>query len=220
MNRSSEKAKRKKWLPRQFSLTLALAMFTIACIAMAWFNWTQRFARAAQAMEKMQVVVSYDAAWNNREKPQPDSIPKWKADIFGEDFCFEMNRLDIRQDSVESSPNFWQDLAKHQSAMPAVEVVKLQKIKVTTEAIEVLANLPLVEIFFFECQLEDGVLESLSNFPKLRTVLFSEVQQDLNYRLLAKSQQLTQIGLEDCKIDLETAEHLRAKLPEAFVFVF
>jgi len=204
----------------QFSLTLVLIGLTVACGAMAWAHSTQRFKRAAYAMEKLQVTVSYYAASNCREKPQLYTIPEWKAKWFGEDYCFRMNRLDIGYRSVASSPRFWKELAKHRRAMPEVEVVSLSLVKVDDEVMDVLSRLPLLELYFYQCELEDGVLEKLDRFPKLQTVLFLDIDQNLDYRKLAKSKQLVQIGLEDCEIDLETCEFLRAELPSAYVFAF
>lgn len=204
----------------QFSLTLALIGFTLVCVMMAWFNWTQRFARATRAMKELHVTVSYDEASNLREKPQPHKLPKWKGRIFGEDFCFRMNRLDIFSSSVESSPEFWKTLAKHRSAMSEVEVVLLSRVEVDGRALKTLEQLPLTEIYFIRCRFKDVDLDRLAGFAKLRTVLFSEIDQDVDYRRLSECEQLVQIGLEGCAIDLETADYLRANLPEAYVFAF
>ena len=218
MSDGPRNAVRKKRIRVRFSLAMALSALTLVCIALAWFNWTQRFARAASAMEQMKIAVSYDAASNNREKPQRHKVPQWKAQVFGEDYCFRMNRLDIGGSSVAASPTFWRDLEKHKSAMPAVEVVGLYGVDVNAEVIDVLAKLPLIEIYFSNCKLKKGVLQQLEKFPRLQTVLLLELEQDLDYRTLSRVRQLTQIGFENCKIDLETAEYLRAKLPGAYVF--
>ena len=204
----------------QFSLTLALSGVTLACIAFGWFNWTQRFARANKAMEKLQITVSYDEASNNREKPGQHKLPKWKARIFGEDYCLGMNRLDIGTRSVASTPDFWQKLAKHRSALLEVDVVLLTGIKINEQALDTLQQLPLTEIYFHGCRFDGVSLARLKAFTELQTVLFSRIEQALDYRQLSDCQQLIQVGMDRCKINLETAEYLRAELPETYIFAF
>ena len=204
----------------QLSLASFLILIAVICAGLTWFNWTQQFRRAANSMDKLSVSVSYKKGSNNFEKPQYLDVPDWKRRFFGDDYFYEMSRLDIWSSSLDSSNDFWSELEKHLGAMRNVEVIRLNGVVVDSRAIEVLNRFPLQELYFYDCFFEPGVFEQLEQLRDLEVLLLSKIKQEVPFRQLSQLKRLKEIGFEKCLVDLEAVEYLRSNLHETYVFAY